>query len=80
MGKLVMIQEEDNRRIEILKKDFGIQKKIDVIRAGLGLLEKEARRLKRIKQWKKAARLVAKNSLQIHKEFQPHLSSRMKSL
>ena len=70
MGIPLMIQEADNRRIENLKKDFGIHKKIEVIRAGLELLEKEAARIKRIKRWKQAAKVVAKNSREINKEFQ----------
>lgn len=78
MGKPLMIQEEDNQRIENLKKDFGIHKKIDVIRAGLELLEKEAARMKRIKRWKHAAKLVAKSSHAVNKEFQKH--SRIKVL
>lgn len=77
MGVPLMIQETDNQRIEHLKKDFGLHKKIDVIRAGLALLEKEAERMKKIKRWKNAAKLVAKSSRSINKEFQPH--SRIKS-
>ncbi len=77
MGIPLMIQEKDNQRIDHLKKDLGIHKKIDVIRAALALLEKEAERVKRIKRWKHAARLVAKSSHEINKEFQPH--SRIKS-
>lgn len=77
MGIPLMIQENDNRRIETLKKDFGIHKKIDVIRAGLSLLEEEAARIKKIKRWKQAARLVSKNSAEINKEFQAH--SRIKN-
>jgi ATP-dependent Lon protease len=77
MGIPLMIQNTDNERIENLKKDFGIHKKIDVIRAGLDLLEKEAERLKRIKRWKQAAKLVADSSQKINKEFQKH--SRLKS-
>lgn len=77
MGIPLMIQESDNERIEHLKKDFGIHKKIDVIRAGLSLLEKEAQRLKKIKRWKHAAKLVAKSSHEVNKEFQAH--SRLKS-
>ena len=50
MGIPLMIQEDDNRRIEHLKKDFHIHKKIDVIRAGLALLEKEAALVKRDKR------------------------------
>jgi hypothetical protein len=77
MGIPLMIQEKDNARIEHLKKDFGIHKKIDVIRAALELLEREAQRLKRIKRWKHAASLVAKSSARVNKEFQRH--SRIKS-
>jgi archaellum component FlaC len=77
MGKPLMIQQEDNDRIEQLKKDLGINKKIDVIRAALQLLENEAERIKRIKRWKHATKLVAKSSRTINKEFQRH--SRIKS-
>lgn len=72
MGKPLMLQEEDFQRIEHLKKDFGISKKIDVVRAGLDLLEKQAARAKKIKRWKQAARLVANQSHSINKEFQPY--------
>lgn len=77
MGIPLMIQEADNQKIEHLKRDLGIHKKIDVIRAGLVLLEKEAERIKRIKRWKHAAKLVSKSSSEINKEFQHR--SRMKS-
>lgn len=77
MGIPLMIQEADNRRIESLKKDFGIHKKIDVIRAGLELLEQKAERMKKIERWRHAAALIAKNSCEINKEFQAH--SRMKA-
>lgn len=77
MGKPLMIQEMDDQRIENLKKDFGLHKKIEVIRAGLDLLEKEAEQIKKIKRWKQAAKLVAKSSDEINKEFQA--LSRIKS-
>jgi len=77
MGIPLMIQEKDNQRIEHLKKDFGIHKKIDVIRAGLDLLEDQAARMKKIKRWKRAAQLVAKNSHTVNKDFQKH--SKLKS-
>jgi len=77
MGIPLMIQEADNRRIESLKKDFGIHKKIDVIRAALDLLETEAQHRKKVARWKQAAKLVAKSSHEINKEFQSH--SRMKT-
>lgn len=78
MGIPIMIQEADNKRIESLKKDLGIPKKIDIIRAGLELLEKEALRIKKIKRWKRAVKLVSKESQHINKEFQKH--SRLKHL
>lgn len=77
MGKPLMIQEMDDQRIENLKKDFGLHKKIEVIRAGLDLLEKEAEHIKKIKRWKQAAKLVADSSAEVNKEFQ--VLSRIKS-
>jgi hypothetical protein len=77
MGIPLMIQDKDNQRIEHLKKDLGIHKKIDVIRAALLLLEKESERAKKIKRWKRAAKLVAHSSYEVNKEFQPY--SRIKS-
>jgi len=76
MGRPLMIQEEDERRIEALKKKLGIQYKVDVLRAGIDLLEKEAERRNRVKRWKKAAALVSKTSHEVNSEFRSH--SRMK--
>jgi len=76
MGRPLMIQEEDDRRIEALKRKLGIQRKVDVLRAGIDLLEKEAERRKRIRRWKKATALVAETSRQVNAEFQSH--ARMK--
>lgn len=67
-----MIQEDDDRRIENLKRELHMNKKIDVIRAGLAKLEEEARRLQRIKRWRRAVKLVADNSAEINKEFQSY--------
>lgn len=78
MGVPVMIQDRDNEMIEHLKKDLGIHKKIEVIRAGLVLLDKEAKRLKQLKRWENAAKLVVENSDEINKEFQKY--SRLKQL
>ncbi len=78
MGKPLMIQEEDERRIEILKRKLGIQRKVDVLRAGIDLLEKEAARRERIRRWKRAAALVARTSRAVNVEFQSH--SRMKRI
>ncbi len=78
MGRPLMIQEKDERRIESLKKRLGIQRKVDVLRAGIDLLEKEAERRERIRRWRKAAALVAGTSRKINAEFQLH--SRMKRI
>ena len=77
MGISLMIQKADDLKIERIKQDLGIAKKIDVVRAGLALLEKESERLKKIKRWKRAAKLVAKSSVAVNKVFQKH--SRIKS-
>ncbi len=76
MGKLLMIQEEDERRIERLKRKLGIQRKVDVLRAGIDLLEKEAERRERIRHWKRAASIVADTSREVNSEFRKH--SRLK--
>ena len=78
MGRPLMIQEEDERRIEALKRRLGIQRKVDVLRAGIGLLEKEAERRERIRRWKRSAALVAGNSREVNAEFQTH--SRLKRI
>ena len=76
MSKLLTIQDKDRNRIEHLMKELHIKKQIDIVRAGLDLLEKEAERTKQINQWKRAASAVAKNSRDVNKEFQKH--SRLK--
>ena len=76
MGKPLMIQEEDERRIESLKRRLGIQTKVDVLRAGIDLLEREVERRERIGRWKRATALVAPTSREVNAEFQVH--SRLK--
>ena len=76
MGKPLMIQEEDERRIESLKRRLGIEHKVDVLRAGIDLLEREAERRERIRRWKRATALVARTSREVNAEFRAH--SRLK--
>ena len=78
MSKLLAIQDKDRKRIEHLMKDFHIKKQIDVVRAGLDLLEKEAIRIKKIRRWKEATKAVIENSKKINKEFQKY--SRLKRI
>jgi hypothetical protein len=70
MGKPLMIQIEDDARIERLKEKMGAKTKIDVVRTALKLLEAEVSRSERIKRWEKAAKLVGKSGLAVLKEFQ----------
>ena len=76
MGKLLMIQEEDERRIDSLKRRLKIARKVDIVRAGIDLLEKEADRRERILRWKRAASLAARTSQEVNAEFRPY--SRLK--
>ena len=78
VGKLLMIQEADERRIESLKRRLGIVSKVDVLRAGIDLLERAAGRRERIRRWKCAAALVAPTSRAVNAEFQAH--SRLKKI
>lgn len=78
MGKPLMIQEEDERRIEELKRRLGILRKVDVLRAGIDLLEKEAERRERVRRWKRSAALVAGTSGEVNAEFRSR--SRLKRI
>jgi len=69
MGKPLMIQEDDDRRIERLKRRLGIETKIDVVRAGMALLEQDALRRERLEQWKRAASRAAPSSASVNAEF-----------
>lgn len=70
MGKPLMIQPEDEERIEALKAKLHARTKVEVVRAGLQLLEKETERRDRIERWRKSARLVTETSAKVNQEFQ----------
>ncbi len=72
MGKPLMIQLDDDRRLENLKKSLQAKTKVEVLRRALDTLEGQVQRVHRIEVWKKAARLVAKESAKVNKEFQRH--------
>jgi hypothetical protein len=76
MGKPLMIQDADDERIERLKVQLGISRKIDVVRAGMDLLERQAERKARVSRWLRVVPRVASESRLINAEFRPH--SRMK--
>lgn len=69
MGKPLMIRAEDDSRIEELKNRIGARSKVDVVRAGLDLLEREADRAARVVRWRKASRLAAATSRTVNAQF-----------
>jgi hypothetical protein len=72
MGKPLMLQEADAARIETLKRRIGARTKIEVVRSALDLLERDAERADRIARWRKAAKMVARESRTVLREFQRH--------
>lgn len=70
MGKPLMIQPEDDSRIENLKVKTGAKSKVDVVRAALTLLEADVKKSERIQRWERAAKIVSKSGLDVLKEFQ----------
>ena len=78
MGKPLMIQIEDDIRIERLKEKTGAKTKIDVVRTALKLLEADVSRAERVKRWEKAAKVVGRSGLSVLKKFQT--SGRFKNL
>ena len=70
MGKPLMIQPEDDNRIESLKEKTVARSKVDVVRAALTLLEEDVKRSERVKRWERAAKVVGKSGLDVLKEFQ----------
>ena len=72
MGKPLMIQKEDAEKIELLKEKLGAKTKIEVVRAGLNLLEQQTERQFRIERWKRAAKVALLGSGEVNQEFQKH--------
>ena len=70
MGLPLMIQEDDNSRLENLKSVTGAKTKVQVLRNALTLLEQMIQREKKIARWKVAASLVKKESAKVNHEFQ----------
>jgi len=78
MGKTLMLQDADDLRIELLRKRLNARTKIDVVRAGLALLERDAERAERVARWRNAASIVAPESRALLRDFSPH--SRLRRL
>lgn len=71
VGKPLMLREDDDQRIERLKRRIGAPSKVDVVRSGLALLEAQADRAEKIERWRRAARLAAASSAEVNREFRP---------
>jgi hypothetical protein len=80
MGKLLMLRDDDDRRIERLKTRLGAPSKVQVVRSALDLLEARADREERIVRWRRAARLVAASSAKVNREFRPGARRRLQRL
>lgn len=76
MGKPLMIQLDDENKINDLKERLQAKTKIEVVRAGLRLLEKEVSRREKAQRWRRAAANVAQGSKEVNLEFQKY--SRLK--
>jgi hypothetical protein len=72
MGKPLMLQEPDAERIETLKKRLGARTKIEVVRAALDLLERDAEKRERVTRWRTAAKRVEAESHRVLRDFQRH--------
>jgi hypothetical protein len=72
MGKPLMIQLDDEKKINDLKERLGAKTKIEVVREGLRLLDSQVRRQEKIRNWKRVAGLVAESSKEVNQEFQKH--------
>lgn len=78
VGKPLMLREDDDRRIERLKRRLGAPSKVQVVRSALGLLEARADREERLARWRRVIPLVAESSAEVNRDFQPH--SRLRRL
>jgi hypothetical protein len=77
MGKLLMLRDEDDARIVKLKRRLKAKSKVEVVRSGLALLEREAERAERVAQYRRAAALVRRSSAEFLRETE---RSRMRRL
>jgi hypothetical protein len=69
MGKPLMIQEHDDKKINELKEKTGMKTKIDVVRSALNLLEAEVDRIERVKRWGLAVKTIGNSSREVREDF-----------
>jgi hypothetical protein len=80
MGKPLMLRDEDDRRIVRLKARLRAPSKVDVVRSGLDLLEREADRRDRIARWRRATALARESSLEFLRDVGPPARRRLARL
>jgi hypothetical protein len=66
-----MIQDDDDRCIQRLRQRLGIRRKVDVVRAGMVLLEQKAGWQTRVARWRQVAALAAPTSNAVNAHFRP---------
>lgn len=77
MGKLIMLKDDDHRRINLLRRRLKARSKAEVVRAGLELLEQQTLRAERSERLRRAAVLAAPSSNAFIREmFGPRRSRR----
>ncbi len=69
MGIPLTIQPDDDSKIRSLQARLSVKTKIQVVRAGLALLEQEAERRERVEKWKRAVKAVKASSAETNREF-----------
>ena len=69
VGKPLMLRDDDDKRIERLKKRLGAPTKVQVVRSALDLLEAKADREEKIARWKRIVPLIAEESARVNAEF-----------
>lgn len=71
MPNALILQEADQLRIAALKRRLRVQTRIEVVRAALALLEREADRLDKVERWREAAGRAAAESRVALRDFRP---------
>ncbi len=59
MSVLLKILEQDDKKIEQLRRRLGLKSKVAVVREGLQMLEQKIEREKKLQAYRRAARLAA---------------------
>ncbi len=69
MGKPMMIQNDDDKRIERLKRKLNAKSKVQVLRSALDLLEAQVEKAEKLVKWARAAKIVSASSREVMEDF-----------